>query len=305
MSGATRDVVSPRHRPACVDQHVVSVIVPTLGRATVARTRAAIGAQTRPPDELIVVPDPDRRGIGWARNEGIRRSRGDLIAFTDDDCVPPDDWLERLIEAIDREGAAGAGGTFAETDPLLIQSRRIRERQRRGPPVAGNGGNVMYARKWFEQCLAEDGCVFDESFRDYGAEDWEFAWRIQNRGARLVFVENPVTHLRALSRAAYLQHQFKRGIGIAGLFKAHRRAPNARPAQDSLLWGQPRYERRTPWLSVLWTKATGPLSGDKLADTPLVWWYWLGEQAQGLGFLWGLITFTARSGSHPPRPTHA
>lgn len=49
-----------------------------------------------------------------------------MIAFTDDDCIPPRDWLERLIGAIDRHDAAAAGGTFDETDPLLRAKHRRR-----------------------------------------------------------------------------------------------------------------------------------------------------------------------------------
>jgi glycosyltransferase involved in cell wall biosynthesis len=105
-------MLGPEH-----DGHIVSVIIPTIGRESIARTREALEQQTRRPDEMIEVVDNDRRGTSWARNEGIRRAKGDLIAFTDDDCVPPADWIERLINAIDAHGAAGAGGTYEETDP--------------------------------------------------------------------------------------------------------------------------------------------------------------------------------------------
>jgi len=77
------------------DRHIVSVVVPTMGRDTITFCREALAGQTRVPDEVIIVMDKDRRGPSWARNEGIRRSRGDLIAFTDDDCIPPPNWLER------------------------------------------------------------------------------------------------------------------------------------------------------------------------------------------------------------------
>src|SRR3989338_6032439 len=92
------------------DAHVVSVVIPTVGRASLARCLAALREQTRAPEEIIVIRDEQGRGSAWARNEGIRRSRGDLLAFTDDDCVPPPEWLERLVDAVDRDGADGAGG---------------------------------------------------------------------------------------------------------------------------------------------------------------------------------------------------
>jgi glycosyltransferase involved in cell wall biosynthesis len=99
--------------------HIISVIVPTIGRDTLARCRSALDEQTRPPDEIITVMDCDRRGAAWARNEGLRRAKGDLIAFIDDDAIAPSDWLERLVRAIQKYNAAAAGGTYQETDALL------------------------------------------------------------------------------------------------------------------------------------------------------------------------------------------
>jgi glycosyltransferase involved in cell wall biosynthesis len=32
------------------------------------------------------------------KNEGVRRSTGDIIVFVDSDCLPEDDWLRRLVE---------------------------------------------------------------------------------------------------------------------------------------------------------------------------------------------------------------
>jgi glycosyltransferase involved in cell wall biosynthesis len=117
------------------DGHVVSVVIPTLGRQTIEGTRRALQGQTRPPDEVVEVLDVERRGSSWARNEGFRQSRGDLVALTDDDAVPPPDWIERLVGAIDRHDAAAAGGRFLETDDLL---RRKSERNVSGIGIGGH-----------------------------------------------------------------------------------------------------------------------------------------------------------------------
>jgi len=92
-----------------LDRHKISVIVPTVGRDSLALCRTALERQTRPPDEIVIVVDEFRRGVVWARNEGIARSSGDVIAFADDDVIPPADWLERLVGALDRCDAAASG----------------------------------------------------------------------------------------------------------------------------------------------------------------------------------------------------
>jgi cellulose synthase/poly-beta-1,6-N-acetylglucosamine synthase-like glycosyltransferase len=34
------------------------------------------------------------------RNEGVRRSKGDILVVVDSDCLPDDDWLGRLLEPL-------------------------------------------------------------------------------------------------------------------------------------------------------------------------------------------------------------
>jgi len=50
-----------------------------------------------------------------ARNTGISCSNGDIIAFLDADCVAPNNWLQRLVEAFQKTGdkIGGIGGPYA------------------------------------------------------------------------------------------------------------------------------------------------------------------------------------------------
>ena len=97
-----------------------------------------------PPLELIVVDnDPgdedcraeveqagaryvreDQRGLDNARNAGLRVARGDLVAFTDDDCVPPPTWLRALGGLFaDPAVAAVTGPAFAHSLDTPAQVR--------------------------------------------------------------------------------------------------------------------------------------------------------------------------------------
>ena len=275
------------------DGHVVSVVIPTLGRETLVLVQDALGRQTRPADEVLIILDRERQGVSWGRNTGILQAKGDLIAFIDDDAIPPDDWLERLIQAFDAYGAHVAGGTFQETDPLLDAIRRRRPMPDRilldtGGWV-GNSGNIMFARVVFDRLLQRDGYLFSETFKTSG-EDWELMGRVRRDGARAVYVPNPVRHLRRATSWHHCRHSFQRGIGIAKLFRFQRQSSAHVIPQDSLLWGQAGKKAPPRWFAAIWQKLVGPFDIGSFEKPQHFIVYWLGEKCQALGFLWGLLT---------------
>lgn len=205
-----------------------------------------------------------------------------------------EDWLERLIRAIDRYDSAGAGGTYKETDPLLYDIR-LRQKipdieQVDTVGLVGIGGNVMYKRAWLDALAEDNGYVFDESYKFYGSEDHELALRLRLRRAKLIFVPNKVIHLRCVTPFTYFRHQFNKGIGIALLFDFHRSLNNESVhAGKSLLWDGTNTKRWPKWLNVFWHKMIGPFDMRSFELMRSFWLFWIGEKFQGAGFIWGLI----------------
>jgi len=278
---------------------MISVIIPTIGRESLELCKKALKKQTRPPEEVVVVMDHERRGASWARNEGIRRSGGGVIAFLDDDCIPPPDWLENLIDALDRHRADGVGGTYEEADPFLSAVRR-----RRGIPeseqidlsgLVGAGGNILYRRVCLEACAKEDGFIFDESFRI--SQDIELAWRLRARGARLVFVPTKVKHLRRETFFSFLRFQFWRGKAIADLHSAQRERHYGVPIQKGLLWEPSDSGNRSRWFRAMWLKLLGPFDYRSFNGPKEFLLFWLSEKFQVAGFLFGMVFRTVGSRS--------
>lgn len=114
----------------------VSVIVPAYKRPeSLARCLRALAAQTRVPDEVIVVtrtgdivtataardvafPAATRvehvtvnaAGVIAAMQSGLERATGEYIALTDDDAEPRADWIALLAAALDADRALGGVG---------------------------------------------------------------------------------------------------------------------------------------------------------------------------------------------------
>jgi GT2 family glycosyltransferase len=62
---------------------------------------------------IILIENHEPRGLSGARNSGISRSQGSLIAFLDDDAIAESDWIERLGRCCQDPLVLGAGGVVA------------------------------------------------------------------------------------------------------------------------------------------------------------------------------------------------
>jgi glycosyltransferase involved in cell wall biosynthesis len=113
----------------------LAALVPTYNRETlIVRALESVFAQSRPPDEIIVVDDgssdnteevvahygdrvrylkKENGGVSSARNFGVEASRSDFIAFLDSDDIWYEDHLARIDRAIEATGAS-AGVYFSD-----------------------------------------------------------------------------------------------------------------------------------------------------------------------------------------------
>lgn len=110
----------------------ISVIIPAYNEEKyLPRTLESISKQLRTPEEIIVVDGGSsdktvavakkfgakvlvetRRGIGFARQQGLKKALGDIVAFTDADTVVPRNWLNRIESALTDPKTVGLYGIF-------------------------------------------------------------------------------------------------------------------------------------------------------------------------------------------------
>ena len=131
-------------------------------------------------------------GLSRARNAAIESARGELFAFTDDDCRVPSDWLRRIVELFDREPRLGMiFGAFVPMphDPLELfvpgfmpsRSRRLSGRLATRLGRSEAGGNMAIRRTTIEAVGPFDPC-FGPGGRYPGGDDSDMNDRVLRAG---------------------------------------------------------------------------------------------------------------------------
>lgn len=166
--------------------------------------------------DYIRLIDQENKGLSEARNVGIRAATGDIIAFTDADCMADADWLTHLVARFQSSkfGAVGGPNLTPPDDSFVASCVAVSP----GAPthvllddeVAEHipGCNMAFRREALE---AIDG--FDPIFRAAG-DDVDLCWRLQNKGYKIGFSPGAVVwHFRRNTLKDYIKQQ--RGYGKA------------------------------------------------------------------------------------------
>jgi glycosyltransferase involved in cell wall biosynthesis len=195
---------------------MISVIIPNRNRAgTIGRCLEAVLASRYENCEVIVVDDaseddsleqvrrfpcrvvrlPQHGGASRARNAGARASRGEMLFFTDADCLLEPDALAHAMESLRGGADLAVGGTYtlAACEPRFFdrfQSVFIHYFETKRAPLADylTTHALALAASTFQRHrgFAEEGLPI--------LEDVEFSHRLRRNGCRLIM--NPAIQVR-------------------------------------------------------------------------------------------------------------
>ncbi len=177
-------------------------------REQLGRCLDALEAQSRRPDELVVVDNGSTDGtaelvrargvrlvvqhgtLGRARQAAVDTCTADLLAFTDSDCRPRPTWLAALVEA-------------AAPGVAVVQGRTVAahgERRRWSSTQQIDAFSDLYecCNLLYRTSALRAAGGFDPTTGFFG-EDTAAGWRVRRAGGRGVFapdavVEHDVTH---------------------------------------------------------------------------------------------------------------
>ena len=156
------------------------------------------------------------RGLSAARNVGAEAATGEIVAYTDSDCVVDPDWLIYLVAKMEASNLAACGGpNFPPPEDNLVAT---------AVAVAPGGPTQVLISDEVAEHIA--GCNmafrrdvllclggFDPIYRAAG-DDVDICWRFQDAGYTIGFCPAAVVwHFRRNTVAAYCTQQ--RGYGKA------------------------------------------------------------------------------------------
>jgi len=236
----------------------VSIVVPAYNaQRTIDLTLQALADQSyQGPKEVIVVDDgssdstPERikafrhasyiyqenQGPAAARNRGFQASKGEIVFFTDADCIPERAWIEKCLSGFTDETIGVVCGSYGIANPGSLLARCIhaeilyRHRYHMPNfPKSFGSYNFCLRRKVFE---AAGG--FNPSYRNASGEDNDLSYKILKLGSKIFFARDTIVdHFFPTFVLKYLKEQFRHGFWRARMYRDH---PQMALGDDYTFW---------------------------------------------------------------------
>lgn len=223
----------------------ISVVVPAFNcEKTIAQCIESILLQSHPVDEVIIVDDgstdktseiiqnfknviylrQSNAGPAAARNLGESRASGELVFFTDSDCLADRNWILCLFKHFQEEGVAVVSGSYGISNPQFRLARCVHQEiifrhQRLMPKYPKSFGSFNFGIK--KDVFRQIG-RFDETYRYASGEDNDLSYKVLKNGYKIYFEpESKVNHFHPTKLTKYLKEQFRHGFWRVKMYIHH------------------------------------------------------------------------------------
>jgi lipopolysaccharide/colanic/teichoic acid biosynthesis glycosyltransferase/GT2 family glycosyltransferase len=197
----------------CLDALLNQSIDRSLYEVIVVDDGSTDGTERIAKDRGAEVISQQRSWTAAARNAGVENAGGEIVCFTDADCVPNSDWIEKITSPFQDPEIIGCKGTYATRQKSLV-ARFVQLEYEDKYDLLNKQENIdfidTYSAAYRREVLqANNG--FDQRFRY--VEDQELSFRLAARGYKMVFQPRAtVYHLHSGTLVQYMRKKSKIGF---------------------------------------------------------------------------------------------
>jgi glycosyltransferase involved in cell wall biosynthesis len=190
----------------------------------------------------VIYQYQENRGLSAARNVGAELASGEIVAYTDSDCVADEDWVWNLVHAMQDQQVEAIGGPNISPESDGWTAKCV-------AASPGNPSHVMLDDRLAEHvpgCNMAFRCStllrvgrFDPQFRQAG-DDIDICWRFLDAGLPIGYAPGAmVWHHRRATFRAYVKQQkgYGRAEALVHLKHPQRSAAFGRSRWNGVIYG--------------------------------------------------------------------
>jgi glycosyltransferase involved in cell wall biosynthesis len=190
----------------------------------------------------VIYHHQENRGLSVARNVGADLATGEIVAYTDDDCVADQYWLHYLVQAMQDQQVEAIGGPNITPDSDGWIAKCV-------AASPGNPSHVMLDDRYAEHVPGCNMAIrrntllglggFDAQFRVAG-DDVDICWRLLDADLTIGYAPGAmVWHHRRATVNAYAKQQkgYGRSEALIHFKHPHRCGSFGRSNWDGIIYG--------------------------------------------------------------------
>ena len=179
----------------------------------------------------VICLDNAFRKASAGRNLGIKAATGDIIAFTDGDCLVDENWIKNIRKAFENEDIDGIGGKVLNAkagnkyeeywgnlawnlimsfpdQPYYVSEKKLNDA-------------FVTANCAYKKSLLQEMGGFDDFFGN-NAEDIDLCWRALDKNAKLKYVPDVVIYAHNVTDLkGIIKKSYRNGISSSKLQKVY------------------------------------------------------------------------------------